>query len=337
MDTPFVRPDVAAFLAATHASGAPPIQNLPLVEARATISAMGSIADAPPTQLPVVKNLSCPGPSAPIPLRLYDRRESRQEAGPLILFFHGGGFVFGDLESHDSFCRTLADRTDMPVLAVDYRLAPEHPFPAFADDAECVARWVATCPADLGLGITGLVTCGDSAGGHLAILVAQRLGLEPAERPILAQWAIYPFLGGGTDWDSVRRCGEGYMVTREVMDWFDSYCGNPFGDPRYSLLLGPVPKTPLLVHTTSLDPLRDQGVAYVRLAEAQGARVVHIEAEGMIHGFVNMRSALPSANADVEHTLVAGLDLIRSSLAEFGCKAYPAELSAPPTLAGRPF
>lgn len=311
METPFVRPEVAAFLAAAQASGAPPIHNLPVVEARAAIRAMGGFADAPPVGLPVVRDLACPGPGGPIPLRLYDRNKDRRGSGPLILFFHGGGFVFGDLDSHDSFCRTLADRTDMPVLAVDYRLAPEHPFPAFADDAECAARWVATEPADLGLDITGIVTCGDSAGGHLAILVAQRLGVEPANLPILAQWAIYPFVGGGTDWDSVRRCGEGYMVTREAMDWFDGHCGNPFGDPRYSLLLGPVPQTPLLVHTTSLDPLRDQGVAYARLAEAQGARVVHIEAEGMIHGFVNIRGALPSANADVEHALAAGLDLIR--------------------------
>lgn len=310
MTTPYVRPEVAAFLAASEGSGAPPIHHLPVVAARAAIRAMGGFADAPPADLPIVRDLTCDGPGGSIPLRLYDKRANRSEAGPLVLFFHGGGFVFGDLDSHDSLCRTLAHRTDLPVLAVDYRLAPEHPFPAFADDAECVARWVATAPATLGLDLTGVVTCGDSAGGHLAILVAQRLGAEPAALPVLAQWAIYPFLGGGTDWESVRQCGEGFMVTREAMDWFDGHCGNPFGDPRYSLLLGPVPQTPLLVQTASLDPLRDQGVAYARLAEAAGARVTLIEAEGMIHGFANLRAALPSANEDLEAAMAAGLAML---------------------------
>lgn len=310
MATPFVRPDVAAFLAASEESGAAPIHHLPVAAARAAIRAMGGFADAPPIDLPTVRDLACLGPDGLIPLRLYDKRASRDDAGPLVVFFHGGGFVLGDLESHDSLCRTLADRTDLPVLAVDYRLAPEHPFPAFADDAEAVARWVATAPASLELDVTGIVTCGDSAGGHLAILVGQRLGAEPAAVPVLAQWAIYPFVGGGTDWESVRQCGEGFMVTREAMDWFDGHCGNPFGDPRYSLLLGPVPQTPLLVQTASLDPLRDQGVAYARLAEAQGARVTLIEAEGMIHGFVNLRAALPSAVDDLEAAMAAGLSLL---------------------------
>lgn len=312
MQSVFVRPDVAAFLSMSEASGMPPLHQLSAQDARAAIRAMGPFTELPPVDLAVVKNLACPGPGGEIPLRFYDRRLNRSGAVAVILFFHGGGFVFGDLDSHDSFCRTLADRTDMPVLAVDYRLAPEHPFPAFADDAECVARWLAESPAELSLTITGIVTCGDSAGGHLAILVAQQLGASPAKLPVLAQWAFYPFLGGGSDWDSVRLFGEGYMITRETMDWFDGLCGNPFGDPRYSLMLGRFPKTPLLIQTASLDPLRDQGVAYADLARAAGARVTHIEAQGMIHGFVNMRAALPSANDDVEAAVIAGLALLKA-------------------------
>lgn len=309
MEQPFVRADVAAFLAASLASGAPPIHDLPVATARQAIRALGTTGDADPVALTVVRDLTCPGPGGAIGLRLYDRRTERA-AGPLILFFHGGGFVFGDLESHDSFCRTLADRTDLPVLAVEYRLAPEHPFPAFADDAEAVARWVADQPAALGLDVSGIVTCGDSAGGHLAILVAQRLGAAPAPVPVLAQWAIYPFVGGGYDWESVRRLGEGYMVTRAAMVWFDDHCGNPYGDPRYTLTLGPIPATPLLIQTTTLDPLHDQGVAYADLVRAAGAQVVHIEAEGIIHGYINLRRAMPSANRDVEDFIRAGLDLI---------------------------
>jgi len=167
MTKPYVRPDVAAFLDAGRESGAPPINELPVPEARAAIRTMGQALDLPPEPLAVVRDLAC----GSIPLRLYDARETR-DPRPLILFFHGGGFVFGDLDSHDSFCRFVAQRCDLPVLAVDYRLAPEHPFPAFAQDAEEVARWAAAGPQALGFAPTGLVTCGDSAGGHMAILVA---------------------------------------------------------------------------------------------------------------------------------------------------------------------
>lgn len=305
MTQPFVRPDVAAFLAAGQASGDPAINELPVAEARAAIRAMGQALDLPPEPLAVVRDLAC----GEIPLRLYDMRETR-EAGPLILYFHGGGFVFGDLDSHDSFCRFVARRCDLPVLAVDYRLAPEHPFPAFAEDAETVARWAATQPAALGRALTGLVTCGDSAGGHMSILVAQRLGAMPADLPVLAQWAIYPFVGAGRDWPSVRELGDGYMLTQSAMDWFDALCAAPSLDERYNLLRGPIPPTPLAIQMSGLDPLRDSGRHYADRARAVGARVVQLEAEGMIHGFVNMRGALPSAQQDVEAILAAGLALL---------------------------
>ncbi|WDF75115.1 alpha/beta hydrolase [Novosphingobium sp. KACC 22771] len=305
MTEPYVRSDVAAFLAAGQASGAPAINELPVAEARAAIRAMGRVMDLPPEPLAVVRDLAC----GAIPLRFYDARAVR-DPGPLILFFHGGGFVFGDLDSHDSFCRFIAQRCDLPVLAVDYRLAPEHPFPAFAQDAEEVARWAAAGPQPLGHAPTGLITCGDSAGGHMAVLVAQRLGAIPAERPVLAQWAFYPFLGAGDDWPSFHAFGEGYMLTRAAMDWFDALCGKPEGDERYNLLLGPVPSTPLLIQTAALDPLSDPARFYADKGRAAGAKVVQIEAEGMIHGYVNMRAALPSAQQDVENLLAAGLALL---------------------------
>lgn len=309
MSEPFVRPDVAAFLTAAAQAGAPPINELPAPVARELFRGMAQGLDTAPQPLARVSDLLCPSSHGDIPLRLYDSKASRT-AGPLILFFHGGGFVFGDLETHDSFCRFLAERSDMPVLAVDYRLAPEHPFPAFADDAEAVARWAATQPDALGLSITGLVTCGDSAGGHLAILVAQRLGVAPADLPVLGQWVFYPYVGAGNDWPSIREFSEGYMLTRTTMNWFDELCGKPGGDPRYSLLSGPVPQTPLAIQTAALDPLRDSGRAYCEKAKAAGAQVVWLEAEGMIHGYVNMRRALPSAEHDVESLISAGLNIL---------------------------
>lgn len=312
MATIDVRPDVAAFLAASAQSGVPPINELPVEAARAAIRSMAQTLDLPPVPLAVVRDLACPAPHGEISLRLYDSQNERP-AGPLILFFHGGGFVFGDLESHDSFCRHLAQRSAMPVLAVDYRLAPEHPFPAFAEDAETVARWVATQPEALGYAPTGLITCGDSAGGHLAILVAQRLGAEPADLPVMAQWVFYPFLGAGTDWPSVREFGEGFMLTQDAMDWFDGLYGKPAGDPRYNLLLGPIPPTPLVVQIASLDPLRDSARFYAEMARSAGVEVVQFDADGMIHGYINMRAAFDSAQQDIEKLLASGLALLPKS------------------------
>jgi len=307
MVKPFIRDDVADFLAG--ASEAPPLNTLPLAAVRVAMRDIGVNGDIAPVPLSVVRDLTFPGPDGPVALRLYDQLD-RRGAGPLILFFHGGGFVFGDLVSHDAVCRTLARQSNLPVLAVDYRLAPEHPFPAFAQDAEEAARWVASLPDALGLTPTGIITCGDSAGGHLAILVAQRLAAVPAPLPVLAQWAMYPFVGGGHDWPSMREFGEGYMLTRTVMDWFDMLSVPAPEDSRYALLAQPVPNVPLLVQTASLDPLRDQGRAYALKAQEAGARVVHIEAEGMIHGYINLRRALPSAQADVETFISQGLALI---------------------------
>nr|WP_253950874.1 alpha/beta hydrolase [Novosphingobium sp. SG751A] len=269
--------------------------------------------DLPPIPLAVVRDLAC----GEIPLRLYDSLNVRQ-AGPLILFFHGGGFVFGDLDSHDSFCRFLAQRSGLPVLAVDYRLAPEHPFPAFVEDAEAVARWVAMQPEALGLALSGLITCGDSAGGHLAILVGQRLSARPADLPVLAQWAIYPFLGAGSDWPSMREFGEGYMLSQSAMDWFDGLCGKPEGDPSYNLLLGPIPQVPLVIQIASLDPLRDAACHYADMARNAGAKVIEIGAEGMIHGYVNMRLVLDSAQQDIENFLAAGLACLATSASDGG-------------------
>lgn len=310
-DEPYIRPDVAQFLAAAAAIGAPPLESLPVAEARTRIAALGNLGDLPPLPLPVVRDLACPGPAGPIALRLY-QADAAAAAGPLIVYYHGGGFVFGDLASHDSFCRWLATRTRLPVLAVDYRLAPEHPWPAFAEDAEAAARWAAGNPPELGLAVTALVTCGDSAGGHCAVLVAQRLALQPAAVPVAAQWAFYPYLGDNAARPSMLRYAEGFMLSQAAMAWFDAQVAAPAGDPAYQLLAGLIPPTPLALQVATLDPLRDQGIAYAEQAEAAGVRVITCVAEGMIHGYVTLRAALPSAVEDCEALVSAGLELLRA-------------------------
>lgn len=311
-DAAVARPDVAAFLTILDESGAPPLESLSVEMARVGMRAQIGMADAPPVPLKVRRDLRVPGPGGEIPVRLYDSIEAR-ESCPLILFFHGGGFVIGDLETHDSFCTWLADRSGLPVLSVDYRLAPEHPFPAALDDAEAVARWIADGPEELGLSVSALITCGDSAGGHLAAIVAQALAERPAPIAVAAQWLLYPYVGGGLEWPSVERFAEGYLISREAMKWFDAHYAAPANSPRHNLLLAPLPSAPLLLLTAELDPLRDQGRSYAARAAAAGRQVRHLEAAGMIHGFINLRAALPSSAADLEEFLASGMAMLRDA------------------------
>jgi acetyl esterase len=275
------------------------------------------VADAPAGELAVISDLSCPGPDGnEIPLRLYDARE-RREAGPLILFFHGGGFVLGDLDTHEPFCAEMARAMDLPVLAVDYRLAPEHTFPAGAEDAIAAARWAAENPAELGRKVTGLVTCGDSAGGNFAIVVSLALRDEPAAVPVVAQFPIYPAADPEQGYPSFEDFGEGYLLTRDGMRWFDD-CYRPGArDWRYSpLVKSQAGMPPTLVLTASLDPIRDQGRAYAAACAQAGVTTVFREAEGTIHGFINLRRAVPSGQADIEGCF----DVLKLMLKEAGTR-----------------
>ena len=300
MIKPFVRPDVAAFLEAARNSGQPPISHLGHEGARAAISAMRHMFDAEPTPLAVIRNVTVQADGRTIAARLYDRRPSR-DATPLILFFHGGGFVFGDLDTHEPFCTYFADRIDLPVLAIDYRLAPEHPFPAAPEDCEAAARWAAGSPAELGFEVSAIATCGDSAGGNLAVVTARQLSKQPTAVPVIAQFAAYPYFGCGSDFASFEEFGEDFMLTAEAMDWFDELYRASFEDSRVNCMIEPAaPGVPLLIHAASLDPLRDQSRTFAEKAKAEGVPVRYAEAEGMIHNFLNLRKAVPSSAADID-------------------------------------
>jgi acetyl esterase len=302
---PFVRPDVRAFLDFLNALPGPKSHEAGLAEAREMLLKSRHVADLPVESLAVIKDLSCPGPAGEIPLRLYDARETR-EAGPLLLFFHGGGFVLGDLDTHEPFCATIARQLDLPVLAVDYRLAPEHPFPAGVEDCIAAARWAAASPAALGRGVTGLVPCGDSAGGNFAIVVSLALRDAPAAVPVLAQWPIYPAADPATGHPSFRDFAEGYLLTRDGMDWFDRCYRPDKADWRYAPLnKDQAGMPPTLIVTASLDPIRDQGRAYAAALIEAGVPTVFREAKGNIHGFISLRKAIPSSDADVRGAVEA--------------------------------
>jgi acetyl esterase len=208
--------------------------------------------------------------------------------------------VLGDLDTHEPFCAEMARQLDLPVLAVDYRLAPEHPFPAGAEDCIAAARWAATGPEALGREVTGLVVCGDSAGGNFTIVVSLALRDEPAAVPVLAQWPIYPAADPEQGYPSYKDFGEGYLLTHDGMRWFDDCYRPGLRDWRYSpLVKSQEGMPPTLVITAGLDPIRDQGRAYAAACAEAGVTTVFREAEGNIHGFVNLRKAIPSSEEDV--------------------------------------
>lgn len=302
---PYVRPDVAGFLAFLNALPGPKMHQLEAPAARATYAAMKDIADPPVGELGTITDLTIPGPAGDIPARLFDVQASRVP-GPLVLFFHGGGFVIGDLETHASFCAEVSRLLDLPVLAVDYRLAPEAVWPAAPDDCEAAARWAAGSPAALGRKITSLVTCGDSAGGNLAIVVAMALRDAPAAVPVIAQLPFYPATDTTQEYPSYGQFAEGFLLTRDSMEWFNAAYQAEASHIRTSPLKGDLRgMPPAVVVTASLDPIRDQGRAYAAALAQAGVATVYREAVGNIHGFITLRKAIPSSVGDVAAALTA--------------------------------
>ena len=294
------RPDVRLFLDYLNALPGPRSHEVGPDDARMMMLASRHFADAPVGELALIRNLSCPGPGGEIPLRLYDSRETRGP-GPLLLFFHGGGFVLGNLDTHEPLCAEIARQLDLPVLAVDYRLAPENPWPAGVEDCIAATRWAAASPSDLGRSVTALVVAGDSAGGNFAIIVSLALRDEPAAVPMLAQWLIYPAADPGKGYPSYEDFAEGYLLTDVGMRWFESCYQADRRDWRYApMVKSQKGMPPTLIVTAGLDPIRDQGRAYAAECVKAGVPTIFREAEGNIHGFVNLRKAIPSSQADVD-------------------------------------
>ncbi len=310
MTDPFVRPDTAAFLAFLNAQPGPKMEELPLSDARAMMQAMRHVADAEVGELARLEALSIPGPAGPIPARLYDPRAER-EPGLVMVFFHGGGFVIGDLDTHEPYCAEASRILDMPVISVDYRLAPEHPFPAAPEDCEAATRWVAE-----NIPCTGLILSGDSAGGNLTIVTAMALRDNPAAVPVVAQHPIYPATSIHNDWQSYRDFKEGYLLTEAGMTWFGDQYKWQEGDWRaHPLDFDQTGMPPSLVVTASLDPLNDQGQAYAERLKADGVRVETRVAKGNIHGYICLRKGIPSSQQDIEENLAALKELIAEAMA----------------------
>jgi len=233
-----------------------------------------------------------PGPAGAIPARLYvPAKGARRRRRGLLVYYHGGGWVVGDLDTHDPVCRFFAREADVTVLAVEYRRAPEHPFPAAVDDALVAARWAAREADSLGIDPACLAVAGDSAGGNLAAVVAQRATREGGPR-LAAQLLIYPVTDVSRKHPSYSLFRDGFFLTEAEMDWYRGHYlpdDAAARDPRASPLLAPDLRglPPAMVLTAGFDVLRDEGEAYARRMEEAGVRVSLRRQAGLIHGFCN--------------------------------------------------
>ncbi len=239
-----------------------------------------------------VTDRSLPGPGGELAVRCYRPigADSDQVLGGLV-WFHGGGFVIGDLDTTDSTARALANASGAMVVSVDYRLAPEHPFPAAVDDAVAAYDWVVANAASLRLDATRLAVGGDSAGGNLAAVVTQLVKATRGQMPAF-QLLVYPVTDLDSSYPSLTENAEGYFLTRDTMDWFtQQYLG---GATRSSPRISPLRASdvsglpPALVVTAEFDPLRDEGEAYAAHLRAAGVPVELVRYDGEIHGFFGM-------------------------------------------------
>lgn len=270
---------------------------------------------APEIEVESVTSLAIPGPTGDIPARVYRPRAAGQL--PTVLFCHGGGFVIGDLDTHDNQARRLCRDVQAVVVSIDYRLAPEDPWPAGIDDALAALRWVAANLDEFGQDPTRLAVAGDSAGGNFAAVIAQVCRDEGSPQ-LAAQLLIYPgvdFASGLDEYASRIEYAEGYFLTTADMAWFaHHYIGDDADpeDPRLSPLRGTLTGLPpAVVATAEFDPLRDEGEAYAAALRSAGVAVVALRFDGLIHGFFDLAAVSPACAAAADSACAEFAKLLR--------------------------
>jgi acetyl esterase len=267
-------------------------------ERRRTLRDLASAVETEPARVGDVGEATIPGPGGPLVLRIYTPLAPGPAPLPGLVFFHGGGWVAGGFDTHDGTCRRLANASGCRVLAVDYRLAPEHPFPAAIDDGVAAMRWIAGHAAELAVDPSRLGIGGDSAGAGLAAAIC-RIARDAGGPAIAFQLLICPILDVLEESPSRRDLAEGYFLSRTTMQRdLDLYCpGVDRGDPRLSPLraasLARLP--PALIHIAEFDPFRDEGQAYARRLAEAGVAVRATCHDGMIHYFYAMPAVIPRA------------------------------------------
>ncbi len=276
-------------------------------QARQAMEQMAAATRGPGEPVAKVENRTVPGPDGPVPIRIY----TPQGSGPfpVMVFYHGGGWVIGSIDSHDALCRKLTNAIGCVTVSVEYRLAPEAKFPAAAEDCYAATLWASQNAAALGADPKRLAVCGDSAGGNLAAAVP--LMAKDRGKPAIAyQVLIYPCTDGSLESGSIRENAEGYFLTRSAMVWFwNQYVRDnndrkhPYAAPIHAPDLKGLP--PALVITAEYDPLRDEGEAYAAKLRAAGVPVSCTRYDGTIHGFVSMADNLDKGKEAIKEVVAA--------------------------------
>jgi len=297
-----LHPEIRALLAMLDAQASPRIETLDPVQARLNREAPMKKLGGEPEALGRIENMSIAGPGGDIPIRIYARESGGLR--PALVYFHGGGFVIGNIDTHDALCRAIAKESDSIVISVEYRLAPEHKFPAAVEDAHAATVWAAANAQRLGIDARRLAVGGDSAGGNLATVVALRC--RDNSGPALAgQVMIYPVTDASSlQSQSHREWGEGYLLTTAGLKWlYGHYVASPelLFHPEVSPLLAKNLRglPPALIIVAEFDPLRDEGEAYAKRLRRAGVPVALTTYPGMIHGFVSMLGVVTDARRAV--------------------------------------
>ena len=305
---PRLTPEIRAFLEEMEGAGEAPLETLPVAEARqAAADGLGPWAGEP-EELATVENMIIHGPDGDIPIRIYS--PGGMNPSPALVYFHGGGWVVCDLDTHDVICRAIARRSGAVVISVAYRLAPEHKFPAAVNDCYAATKWVAENAARLGIDRQRIAVGGDSAGGNLAAVISLR-SRDDAGPPIALQVLVYPVTDlSSLGTPSYREFAEGYGLTASEMAWFrEQYLARP--EDGSSIHASPLLATdlrglpPALVITAECDPLRDEGEAYAKRLEAAGVPVQYRCYAGMIHPFFSLSGGVPQAREAIAEVAAA--------------------------------
>jgi len=303
-------PQAKAYLDLLASLGAPPLHSLGAPQARVAYKKARAIAQPAPPEVGAVAALSAEGPAGQVPLRYYRPTGSAAaDVLPVLVFLHGGGWTIGDLDTHDVVCRELCNRAACAVVSVDYRLAPEHKFPAAVDDTIAATRWVVQHAQRLAVDPARVAIGGDSAGGNLATVAA--LALRDAGGPRLAlQLLIYPATDFRCNTPSHTKNGSGYLLTREAIDYFSrSYLSGPHeatdwrASPALAASLRGLP--PAFVLTAGYDPLLDEGAHYAQALRDAGVPVEYVCFDAQIHGFITMSKLIDEASAAFDCCAIA--------------------------------